>query len=192
MMSRSASHDVSAATRAGLPSAATRYEPGSGSATASGTDPESGSESDVLDPGGGLEAGSRGRRRCAASCSRLPSATLRPFARMMTRSATRSASASSWVVSRTPAPRSLRAAAIDPPYCDASLGVDPGGRLVQEDDVGPADECECQGDALLLASGQPLPRRLRDPVQIEKLGEAPPGPPDLRSSARTARRPGGR
>ena len=39
-----------------------------------------------------------------------------------------------------------------PPYRDPSLRVDPGGRLVEEDDVRLADECESQRDALLLAS----------------------------------------
>ena len=54
-MSRSASHDVNAATRAGLPSAADAVRAGFGLRHRVRTDPESCSESGVLDPGGGFE-----------------------------------------------------------------------------------------------------------------------------------------
>ncbi len=38
------------------------------------------------------------------------------------------------------------------PQMTAGLGIEPGGRLVEEDDPGPVDECQGDREALLLAA----------------------------------------
>ena len=65
----------------------------------------------------------------------VPSASIRPWSMMTTRSASRSASASSWVVRITQTPgRPL--VGDDVAHHDPALGVDPGGGLVEEEHVG--------------------------------------------------------
>ncbi len=70
---------------------------------------------------------------------------------MTTRSASRSASSSSWVVDRT------HGAAVGPQLGDdrrdelAAGDVDAGGGLVEERDLGPADQGEGERQPLLLA-----------------------------------------
>ena len=54
---------------------------------------------------------------------------------------------------------------------DPALGVDPGGGLVEEHHLGPADQGQGQGEPLLLPSRQPPPRGAAhrpEPDQVEQ------------------------
>ena len=74
------------------------------------------------------------------------------------RSAMRSASASSCVVSTTLTPLSFKPGD-DGADGDATLGVDAAGRLVEERHLGPADQRERQRKSLLLAAREMAPGR---------------------------------
>ena len=127
----SASHPVRAATRAGVLSASTRYSPG-------------------VDLARRRPRPARPARRCrcpvgapkwmsdpppeAISSAGVPAPTTWPRSMMTTRSASRDASSSSWVVSTTATPAVAQLAdhlADD----DAPGRVDAGGRLVEEGDA---------------------------------------------------------
>ena len=113
----------------------------------------------------------RGRRRtspvapvAAVSSAGVPSRTTRPGERMTMRSAIFSASASSWVVSSTQTPWRAEVGHHGPDG-QAALGVDAGGRLVEEDHLGTADEGQGEREPLLLAAGEMAPRAWRPRAQ---------------------------
>ena len=99
-------------------------------------------------------------RTSAASVARRtsgsPAASTRPWSRMTTWSATRSASSRSWVVSTTVTPSS-RSPATTSRMAWRPVRVDPGRRLVEERHLGPPDEGEGEGEPPLLAAGQLAP-----------------------------------
>ena len=92
------------------------------------------------------------------SSAGVPLASTRPWSMMTTRSASFSASSRSWVVSSTATPWAAQVGD-HPPDELAPARVDAGGRLVEEGDLGPADQGERQRQPLLLAAGEVAPRR---------------------------------
>ena len=88
------------------------------------------------------------------------------------RSATRSTSTRSWLVSSTVTP-CVAEQAEERPRRRPALDVHPGRRLVEDDQLGAADERERQPEALPLPAGQPpIPRPATDsprPTSVEQL-----------------------
>ena len=84
------------------------------------------------------------------------------------RSAILSASASSWVVRTTHTPL-LPEPADHAADRDAALGVDARRRLVEEGHLGPADQRQGEGEALLLAAREVAPGRGRDGAQADEV-----------------------
>jgi len=54
---------------------------------------------------------------------------------------------------------------------EAALGVDAGGRLVQEDHLGPTHQGQCEREPLLLAAREVAPRRGGDGPQADEVQE---------------------
>ena len=100
----------------------------------------------------------------------VPSASIRPRSMMTTWSARRSASSSSWVVRITQMPR-VALVGDDVAHHDASLGVDAGGGLVEEEHLGLAHQGQRQRESLLLPAGQPPPRGAPDRAEADPLEE---------------------
>ena len=90
-----------------------------------------------------VSAAARRNRRTgpfpATSSAGVPEATTRPWSTTTTRSASRSTSASSWVVRRIVRPAARRSP-ISPRTCAFAGRVHPGGRLVEDQQLGPPDE----------------------------------------------------
>ena len=53
------------------------------------------------------------------------------------------------------------------PHGQAGLGVHAGGRLIQKDELRAPEQCDAEGEALLLAARQAPVSGLTDPVQAE-------------------------
>ena len=94
----------------------------------------------------------------AVSSAGEPAATTRPRSTITTWSASCSASSMRCVVSTTATP-SARSSATRSHTARRACGSRPGGRLVEEHQLGPADQGERELDPLLLAAGQPPVRR---------------------------------
>ena len=109
-----------------------------------------------------------------ASAQSTVSAILPPLS-SATRSATASAESMSWVITIEVTPRRFCSEPISSLMRRALVGIEPGGRLVVEDDLGPRRQRARQTDALLHAARQiGGPHRL-DPRQadpLETLGDA--------------------
>ena len=97
----------------------------------------------------------RGRRaeRRRRSAAGVPSATTRPRCIITMRSQSRSASSTSWVTSTTVVP-AVPDPADDVPGVAPADGVEVLGQLVEEHQLGPADERQRHEQALALAAGQ--------------------------------------
>ena len=83
------------------------------------------------------------------SASGVPSATRRPREMMPTRSASSSASSRYWVVRKMVVPCCCVEAADLVPHRGPALGVEAGGGLVEEEDVGVVDQGGGQVEAAL-------------------------------------------
>ena len=164
-----------------------RYSPGRSSTTSPGAAPTAAARAAMSTPAGAPKR-MAGADPVAASSATVPRATARPPAMMTTSSASRSASASSWVVSThaDPAARSSRDDLADG---QPALGVDPGRRLVQEDHLGPAHQGQGQRQPLLLAARQPPPGRAGHRPQARPGRAGPRGPRATGSSGRRGRGP---
>ena len=140
---------------------------------------------------GEVEAGRRGelqdvwrpRGELRRAC---PAATTRPWSTTTTWSASRSASSMRWVVRTTATPAS-RSVADQVPDGEAGLRVEPGGRLVEEDELRPADHGEGQREPLALAAGQPADGRAAGRLEAEPPEPARPGRAGRACSAATCR-----
>ena len=104
----------------------------------------------------------------ALSSAGDPAATTRPPSRTTIRSASRSTSVRSWLVSRTAAPSSRRPATIARVAARAS-GIHAGRRLVEDHDLGPADQGQRQPEPLPLPAGQTPVARPGDGGQADQL-----------------------
>ena len=122
----------------------------------------------------------------------------RPRSTITTRSASSSASSSRWVVSRIVTP-SARAARQQVPDQVPGLRIQAGGRLVQEQQLRPADQRHRQAEPLHLAAGEPAHRRsshrgqaqhVQQPAGIERVRPRTgrPGRASRRSGPTHARR----
>ena len=92
----------------------------------------------------------RGRRSPRRAC---PSATTRPAAMMTTWSASRSASSKEWVVTTTRRPGPPRPHQV--PHVEPGVRVEAGGRLVEEEHLGAAEQGGGERHPLPLATGEP-------------------------------------
>ena len=138
-----------------------------------------------------------GRPAAWPSAAGASSATSRPPSTMATRSASCSASSMKWVVSSTVDAVALERSD-DLPGGPPRLRVHAGGRLVQEDQLRPADQRQRQRQPLLLAAGErPVARaRRRPPGRPARAARADRSggrrswrtAPALRAAASTARR----
>ena len=124
---------------------------------------ESGGQAEHVESGGGAEADLGGRPALISSAGE-PSATTRPRSTITTRSASFSASSRSWVASRTQTPAS-RCSVTTSPHQLAAVDVEAGGGLVEERHLGPTDQGQGEGQALLLAPRQAAGRGLGLVVQ---------------------------
>jgi hypothetical protein len=97
-----------------------------------------------------------------SAVGRRSSSTTLPSARKTTRSV-QLAAPGSWVTMTMVWPNSVDRPAQEPEHLGARRRVEVAGRLVGEDDLGPADERPGAGHALLLPPGQ-LGRSVREPV----------------------------
>ena len=123
------------------------------------------------EPGRGRGTGSGPRRRPGSARPGVPAATTRPASITTTVSASCSASSRKCVVSTTLTP-SARSRRISSQVARRACGSMPGGRLVQEHQLGTADQRQRERQPLLLAAGQPLDRGAGDvgqPDQLEQL-----------------------
>jgi hypothetical protein len=106
-----------------------------------------------------------------ASWSAEPSATIRPPARIRIRSASFSASARSWVVSSTVVP-SRSVSRCTSSWNSRGLRVEPGGRLVEEQQLRAADDPDRDVQAAALPARQgddPLVRRRAQADHLDQL-----------------------
>ncbi len=121
-------------------------------------------------PGGALKRVSSRHDVARRASAGVPHATSRPWSTIATRSHSCSASSIAWVVSTTVTPR-VAQLAHERPRRRAACGSMPGRRLVEEDELGPADERERERQALLLpARHAPHERvlRLPQPDEVEE------------------------
>ena len=117
-----------------------------------------------------------------------------PGAITTTRSASRSTSTRSWVVSRIAAPAVAQARDAARASRPAPRDPCPAVGSSRTSDLGPPDECDRQGQPLALAAGQPPVRRPRDgraarPARAARRGPAGPrGTPRTGGASRAASR----
>ena len=108
----------------------------------------------------------RGRARSAAAGG--PSSRIRPSWKNAIRSATSRAKPISWVTTIIVMCSSVESVFITDEHLAGELGVERRGRLVEEHDVGLHRQRPGDGDALLLAAGEP------DGVLAGLVGQADP------------------
>ena len=133
-------------------------------------------------------SGSRRAGPAGSAPAGVPLASTRPWSTMTTRSASFSASSRSWVVSSTVTPCGPQVGD-HPPDELAPARVDAGGRLVEEGDLGSADQRQRQRQPLLLATRQVAPRRSATIAEARPARAARRGRPGRRSRRRTAAAP---
>ena len=169
----SAHHAASAATRRGSGAAArpsTLVRRPGAPATRTAGDPPRARASTAASAAASAASSARDEPEPDAAAPRprsarpgVPLATIRPRSRTATRSARRSTSPSSWVVSRIVVPAARRAAIRSRVACLAA-GSMPAVGSSRTSSSGPPEQRQRQREALLLAAGQaPVPRPRRRP-----------------------------
>ena len=192
---RAAHQDASAATsrgsgglRSARPARTARRRPPattrSGAPGADGRPPQRARCGRASASGGGeAEPDARGAPRRSARPG-VPTATSRPRSSTATRSARRSTSPSSWVVRRIVVP-AARSAAIRSRVACFARRVHAGGRLVEDEELRPADERQREAQPLLLAARQPPVAASRPRCRGRRARAAGPGPPGRGRTGRT-------
>ena len=143
--------------RCGVPGTCRTYSPGRSSTTTSTGTPSAAASATRSRPGVAANHISSPAACCVSSAG-VPSAASRPPAMIATRSQRCSASSIPCVVSSTVVPRAARSRTSSHVVARA-CGSMPGGRLVEEHDLGLADQRARERQPLRLPARQPAHRR---------------------------------